>query len=211
MSFLAERLGPGVVLCPTGSLTNIARLLTEHPGVRPERIVLMGGAIGLGNITPAAEFNIWADPEAATIVFESGIDITMVGLDVTHEAIVGPERVERLRGMGRVGAVVAEWVDFYSLYHRATYGWDGPPVHDALAVAAVIRPELLETAHRHVAIETESELCRGRTVVDLYPRGESSPNAHVAVRRRRDGLSRPARRAHRPPRLTKQTRPSAWH
>ena len=92
---------PGVVLVPTGSLTNVARLLTEHPGVRPERIVLMGGAIGLGNITPAAEFNIWADPEAAAIVFESGIDITMVGLDVTHEAIVGPERVERFRRMGR--------------------------------------------------------------------------------------------------------------
>jgi pyrimidine-specific ribonucleoside hydrolase len=181
VSFLAEHLGPGVVLVPTGSLTNIAGLLTEHPGVRPERIVLMGGAIGLGNITPAAEFNIWADPEAATTVFESGIDITMVGLDVTHEAIVGPERVERFRRMGRVGAIVAEWVDFYSLYHRATYGWDGPPVHDALAVAAVIRPELLETAHRSVAIETASELCRGRTVVDLYPRGESSPNAHVAV------------------------------
>jgi inosine-uridine nucleoside N-ribohydrolase len=181
VSFLAEHLGPGVVLVPTGSLTNIAGLLTEHPGVRPERIVLMGGAIGLGNITPAAEFNIWADPEAATTVFESGIDITMVGLDVTHEAIVGPERVERFRRMGRVGAIVAEWVDFYSLYHRATYGWDGPPVHDALAVAAVIRPELLETAHRSVAIETASELCRGRTVVDLYPRGDSSPNAHVAV------------------------------
>ena len=119
VSFLAERLGPGVVLCPTGSLTNIARLLTDHPGVRPERIVLMGGAIGLGNITPAAEFNIWADPEAATIVFESGIDITMVGLDVTHQAIVGPERVDRFRRMGRVGAIVAEWVDFYSLYHRS--------------------------------------------------------------------------------------------
>jgi inosine-uridine nucleoside N-ribohydrolase len=181
MAFLAEHLGPGVVLCPTGSLTNIARLLTEHPDVRPARIVLMGGAIGLGNITPAAEFNIWADPEAAAIVFESGIDITMVGLDVTHEAIVGPERVERFRGMGRIGTVVAEWLDFYSGYHRTTYGWDGPPVHDALAVASAVRPELLETAHRHVAIETESELCRGRTVVDLYPRGESSPNAHVAV------------------------------
>src|SRR5688572_21042647 len=181
VSFLAERLGPDVVLCPTGSLTNIARLLTEHPGVRPERIVLMGGAIGLGNITPAAEFNIWADPEAAAIVFDSGIDVTMVGLDVTHEAIVGPERVERFRRMAGIGAVVAEWIDFYSLYHRATYGWDGPPVHDALAVAAVVRPGLLETAHRHVAIETESELCRGRTVVDLYPRGAASPNAHVAV------------------------------
>jgi pyrimidine-specific ribonucleoside hydrolase len=180
-SFLAEHLGPGVVLVPTGSLTNVSQLLTEYPEVRPERIVLMGGAIGLGNITPAAEFNIWADPEAAAIVFESEIELTMVGLDVTHEAIVGPERVERFRAMSRVGKVVAEWLDFYSGYHRETYGWDGPPVHDALAVASVIRPELLETADRRVVIETESELCRGRTVVDLYPRGPSPPNAHVAV------------------------------
>jgi inosine-uridine nucleoside N-ribohydrolase len=183
VSFLAEQLRPGVVLAPTGPLTNVAQLLTEHPDVRPKRIVLMGGAIGLGNISPAAEFNIWADPEAAAAVFESGIDITMVGLDVTHEAIVGPERVERFRKMGRVGKVVAEWLDFYSGYHRKTYGWDGPPVHDALAVASVIRSELLETAHRRVVIEKESELCRGRTVVDLYPRSESPPppNAHVAV------------------------------
>jgi pyrimidine-specific ribonucleoside hydrolase len=181
VSFLAEHLGQGVVLVPTGSLTNISQLLTEYPEVRPERIVLMGGAIGLGNITPAAEFNIWADPEAATVVFASEIELTMVGLDVTHEAIVGPERVERFRAMGRVGEVVAEWLDFYSGYHRETYGWDGPPVHDALAVASVIRPELLETAHRQVVVETESELCRGRTVVDLHPRGPSSPNAHVAV------------------------------
>jgi inosine-uridine nucleoside N-ribohydrolase len=181
VAFLAERLAPEVVLVPTGPLTNVARLLTDHPDVRPERIVLMGGSIGLGNITPAAEFNIWADPEAAAIVFESGIDITMVGLDVTHEAIVGPERVERLRRMGRVGAVVAELLDFFSVFHRETYGWEGSPVHDALAVASVIRPGLLETAHRRVGIETASELCRGRTVVDLYPRGESTPNARVAV------------------------------
>jgi pyrimidine-specific ribonucleoside hydrolase len=181
VTFLAERIRPGVVLVPTGTLTNVAQLLSQHPTVRPERIVLMGGAIGLGNITPAAEFNIWADPEAAAIVFESGIDITMVGLDVTHEAIVGPERVERFRRMGRVGKIVAEWLDFYSGYHRETYGWNGPPVHDALAVASVIRPELLEMAHRRVVVDTESELCRGRTVVDLYPRAKSTPNAHVAV------------------------------
>jgi pyrimidine-specific ribonucleoside hydrolase len=181
VSCLAERLAADVVLVPTGPLTNVARLLTEHPDVRPKRIVLMGGSIGLGNITPAAEFNVWADPEAAAAVFGSGIAITMVGLDVTHEAIVGPERVERFRRMGRVGMFVAELIDFFAQYHRKTYGWDGPPVHDALAVAAVIRPELLETVQRHVAIETESELCRGRTVVDLFRRTDAEPNARVAV------------------------------
>ncbi len=181
VSFLAERLDPGVVLVPTGPLTNIALLLERHPDVRPERIVLMGGAIGLGNFTPAAEFNVWADPEAAARVFASGIDVTMVGLDVTHQAIVGPERVARFREMGRIGFVVAELLDFFSLFHRKTYGWNGSPVHDALALASVIRPELLETVERHVAVETESELCRGRTVVDLYPRTAIEPNAHVAV------------------------------
>jgi inosine-uridine nucleoside N-ribohydrolase len=181
VSFLAEQLGPGVVLVPTGPLTNVALLLERYPEARPERIVLMGGAIGLGNVTPAAEFNVWADPEAAAAVLASGIDITMVGLDVTHQAIVGPERVARFRGMGRIGAVVAELLDFFTLFHRETYGWAGSPVHDALAVASVIRPELLELAYRRVVVETESELCRGRTVVDLYPRAASTPNAHVAV------------------------------
>jgi len=181
VAFLADRFASGVVLVPTGPLTNVARLLTEHPDVRPERIVLMGGSIGLGNITPAAEFNIWADPEAAAVVFESGADITMVGLDVTHQAIVGPERVARFRRMGRVGTVVAELLDFFTVFHRETYGWEGSPVHDALAVASVIRPELLELADRRVVVDTESELCRGRTVVDLYPRAASTPNAHVAV------------------------------
>jgi inosine-uridine nucleoside N-ribohydrolase len=181
VAFLAERLRPGVVLVPTGPLTNVARLLELYPEARPDRIVLMGGSIGLGNITPAAEFNIWADPEAAAQVFASGVEITMVGLDVTHEAIVGPDRVARFRDMGRIGAVVAELLEFFSLFHRDTYGWDGSPVHDALAVAAVIRPELLETIERQVAVDTESELCRGRTVVDLYPRTAVEPNAHVAV------------------------------
>lgn len=181
VEFLASRVAPGVVLVPTGPLTNVAQLLREHPDVRPERIVLMGGAIGLGNMTAAAEFNIWADPEAAAAVFESGIEVTMVGLDVTHEAIVTPERAERIRGNGRIGAVVAELVEFFAEYHRKTYGWPGPPVHDALALAAVVRPDLLQTVERRVDVELESELCRGRTVVDLYCRGNAAPNARVAV------------------------------
>lgn len=188
VTFLAGRLAPGVVLVPTGPLTNVARLIDDHPAARPERIVLMGGAIGLGNMTPAAEFNIWADPEAAAVVFESGIPITMVGLDVTHQAIVTPERAERLRRTSRIGAVVAELVEFFGEYHRRTYGWPGPPVHDALALAAVIRPELLRTEERRVDVELSSELCRGRTVVDLYRRTDAPPNASVAVDVDRDGF-----------------------
>jgi inosine-uridine nucleoside N-ribohydrolase len=179
VDFLAERLEPGVVLVATGPLTNIALLLAQ--GGRPERIVLMGGAIAEGNVTPAAEFNIWSDPEAAHRVFTSGVDVTMVGLDVTHRALMTPAHAERLRGAGRVGRVVAELHDFYSRYHRQTYGWEGSPVHDAVAVAHVVRPGLVEIADRHVAVDTQSELCRGRTVVDLWRRTANAPNAHVGI------------------------------
>ena len=179
VDFLAERLEPGVVLVPTGPLTNVALLLER--GVRPERIVLMGGSIAEGNVTPAAEFNIWADPEAAHTVFTSGLDVTMVGLDVAHKALLTHDHAERLRSCGPIGRLVAELYDFYHRFHRETYGWDGSPIHDAVAVAHVARPELVETAARHVAIETDSELCRGRTVVDLWRRTGNEPNTHVAV------------------------------
>ena len=141
----------------------------------------MGGSIAEGNITPAAEFNIWCDPESAEGVFRSGVDVTLVGLDVTHKAILREPVTERLRAAGRVGAFVAELNEFYSRYHRETYGWDGAPIHDAVALAQVIRPGLVETRHRNVEVETGSELCRGRTVVDLWRRTSRPPNAHVGV------------------------------
>jgi pyrimidine-specific ribonucleoside hydrolase len=186
VDFLAERLTAGarpVTLVPTGPLTNVALLLARHPGVagRIERIVLMGGAIAEGNVTPAAEFNIWADPEAAARVFESGIDMTMVGLDVTHRALMLPEHADRLRASGRVGEVVAELWDFYQRHHTRVYDFPGTPVHDALALAHVVRGDLLTTRRRHVAIDCASELCRGRTVVDLWQVTGNEPNADVAV------------------------------
>jgi inosine-uridine nucleoside N-ribohydrolase len=177
VDFLAERIEPGVVLVAVGPLTNVA-LLLERTDARPERIVLMGGSIGVGNVTPAAEFNVWADPEAADRVFRSGLDVTMVGLEVTHKALVTPDR---FRAVGRVGRVVAEWLDFYSQFHREVYGFDGAPIHDALALAHVLRPALVQTVERHVAVDVESELCRGRTVVDLWRRTGEAPNARVAV------------------------------
>jgi inosine-uridine nucleoside N-ribohydrolase len=184
VGFIAERVGAAdrpVTLVPTGPLTNVARYLDAHGADRIERIVLMGGAIAEGNFTPAAEFNVWCDPEAARRVFSSGVDVTMVGLDVTHKAILGPAVEERLRADGRTGTFVAELNVFFSRYHRDTYGWDGAPIHDAVAVAHVIRPGLLETRHRNVEIEVESELTRGRTVVDLWNRTDRPPNAHVGV------------------------------
>jgi len=180
VDFLAERL-EGATLVATGPLTNVALLLARYPEARPERIVLMGGAIAEGNVTPAAEFNIWADPEAAARVFASGLDVTMVGLDVTHQALVTAAHAEQLRGAGRVGKVVAELLDFYGVFHREVYGFDGSPVHDAVAVAHVIDPTLLELQHLNVRVDCESELCRGRTVVDVWRRSGMEPTANVAV------------------------------
>ena len=186
VDFLADRLraaGRPVTLVPTGPLTNIALLLARHPDVAAdvERIVLMGGAIAEGNVTPAAEFNIWVDPEAAARVFASGLDVTMVGIDVTHRALLTTAHADRLRAAGRVGTMVAELRDFYQRYHSAVYDFPGTPVHDAMAVAHVIRGDIVRTERRHVAVECGSELCRGRTVVDLWRITGHQPNAHVGV------------------------------
>jgi inosine-uridine nucleoside N-ribohydrolase len=180
VDFLAERLA-GATLVATGPLTNVALLLARYPEAKPERLVVMGGAIAEGNVTPAAEFNIWADPEAAARVFASGLDMTMVGLDVTHRALVSGAHAEQLRGAGRIGRFVAELLDFYGVFHREVYRFDGSPVHDAVAVAQVIRPDLLELERHNVRVDCESELCRGRTVVDVWRRTGLEPNANVAV------------------------------
>jgi inosine-uridine nucleoside N-ribohydrolase len=186
VDFLAGRLHAAqrpITLIPTGPLTNIALLLAQHPGVAAqiERIVLMGGATAEGNVTPAAEFNMWVDPEAAARVFASGINVTMVGLDVTHRALMTAEHADTLRASGRVGTVVAELWAFYHQFHARVYDFPGTPVHDALAVAHVIRGDLLRTEHRNVEIDCVSELCRGRTVVDLWRVSGRDANAHVAV------------------------------
>jgi inosine-uridine nucleoside N-ribohydrolase len=171
------------VLLPVGPLTNIGLLLARYPGIqeRIARVVLMGGAIGEGNVTPAAEFNVWADPEAAHRVFTSGIDVTMVGLDVTHKALLFPQKVDELRGSGRVGGLVAALYDFYHGHHQRMYGWEGSPVHDALAVAHVISDRFLETAYLNVEIDIGPEPGRGRTYVDLWQRTGKEPNCHVGV------------------------------
>jgi inosine-uridine nucleoside N-ribohydrolase len=193
VDFLAERLlaAPApVTLIPTGPLTNVALLLARWPeaAARIERVVLMGGAIGEGNVTPAAEFNVWVDPEAAARVFASGLDVTMIGLDVTQRALLTPAHAEALRAAGAVGAVVADLHAFYARFHAAAYGWDGAPVHDALAVAHVIRGDLVRTERRNVEIDCASELCRGRTVVDRWRRTGRAENAWVGVDLDADGF-----------------------
>jgi purine nucleosidase len=141
----------------------------------------MGGAIAEGNVTPAAEFNAFVDPEAAAIVFASGIPVTMIGLDITHKALFDAGHAERLRGTGAAGRAVAELADFFLEFHRQRYRFDGAPIHDAMAVAQVIDPTLVETLHCNVAIETASEYCDGRTVVDRWLVTDRPRNAHVGI------------------------------
>jgi inosine-uridine nucleoside N-ribohydrolase len=174
-----EWLEPGVVLVATAPLTNVARWLES--GTRPDRIVWMGGAIGAGNVTPAAEFNAFVDPEAAAAVFASRIPLTMVGLDVTHKALFTRAHAERLREAGRAGRFVAELSDFFQRFHERSYGFDGSPIHDAMAVAHVIDPTLLTTRRANVAVETRSQYCDGRTVVDLRGVTGRETNAEVGV------------------------------
>ena len=181
---------PILIDCDPGHDDAMALLLATHPRAaeRIERIVLMGGAIAEGNVTPAAEFNIWVDPEAAARVFASGLDVTMIGLDVTHRALLTPAHAQRLRAVGRIGSFVADLHGFYAKYHRTVYGWDGAPVHDAVAVAHVLREGLVRTEQRNVEIDLASPLCRGRTVVDLWQRTGRPRNAWVGVDLDADGF-----------------------
>ena len=187
VEFLAEQLVASpqpLTLVALGPLTNVALLLARQPDAaeRLERIVLMGGAIAEGNMTASAEFNVWTDPEAAARVFDSGLDVTMVGLDVTNRAVLDKGHADRLRNGGRVGAAAAAMLDFYLGFYGDAYEHGGSPIHDAVAVAYLVRPGLLETLDRHVAVELGSGLCRGRTVVDMRRRRTLPPaNARVAV------------------------------
>jgi purine nucleosidase/pyrimidine-specific ribonucleoside hydrolase len=187
VDFLAARILASerpVTLVPTGPLTNVALFLEAHPdaAARLDRIVLMGGAVGAGNQTASAEYNVWVDPEAAALVFASGIELTMVGLDVTNRAVLTREHADELRARGRVGEAVAAMLDVYGAFYEETYDHGGCPVHDALAVAHVVRPDLLKTLDRHVEVDVAHGLCRGRTVVDMRRRTRlPEPNAHVAV------------------------------
>lgn len=177
-----------VTLVPTGPLTNIGAALLGAPDIKDniERIVLMGGAAREGNWTPAAEFNILVDPEAASVVFQSGVPITMIGLDVTHEAQVMASDVDFLLNSGKkVGVMVGELLQFFGEFHK-TMGFAGMPLHDPLAMATVLDPTLVETKHLPVRIETQGQYTTGRTVVDFYGVTGEKPNVDVALKVDRD-------------------------
>ena len=183
MAKVLEESEDPVTLIPTGPLTNVASLLLLYPYLKSKitRISMMGGGIKHGNWSPAAEFNILVDPEAADTVFSSGILITMAGLDVTERALVFPEDFERIRAVcNPVATVVAEWLDFFYGFHRSI-GYPGAPVHDAVAVAALIKPEIMTMQSMYVAIETTGDYCRGATVGDPLGVLKQPANARVIL------------------------------
>jgi inosine-uridine nucleoside N-ribohydrolase len=182
-----------VVLAPIGPLTNIALLLRVHPelAARIAHICLMGGSIGEGNTTVSAEFNVYADPEAAAIVFESGVPITMMGLDVTHQAVLYQPALDRLRGLGNAsGRIAAELVDYALAREGQWYGTPRMSVHDAVAVAHLAIADLVEVAEYDVQVDTGDGPARGRTVCDGLPvrreRKGRGVNAQVGIRIDRD-------------------------
>jgi len=176
--------GTPLILVPTGPLTNVALAMLKDPRIttKLERIVLMGGAVYDSNITPAAEFNIYVDPEAAKVVFGSGVPTTMVGLDVTNKALFGFNDIERMSKLnGKVSRVVAPLLKFFARANKDIFGFDGAPLHDALAVAHLISPEVIRTRKLNVEIETDGELTRGRTVADVYGITGKTANVEVAL------------------------------
>jgi inosine-uridine nucleoside N-ribohydrolase len=177
---LLAALGP-TTLVATGPLTNVAALLERTPGAVDE-IVWMGGSTGRGNTRPLAEFNAFVDPEAAALVFARGVPITMVGLNLTHRALATPEVLDRIGALGTpVAEIVLGWLGFFADTYRDVFGFAGPPVHDACALALALDPSLVRCVDAFVAVETEGRLTRGATVVDLHGRLGEPPNARVAV------------------------------
>ncbi|MBP1904788.1 pyrimidine-specific ribonucleoside hydrolase [Paenibacillus turicensis] len=171
-----------ITLVPLAPLTNIALLITAYPEVKDkiERISLMGGGVGYGNVTNTAEFNIYVDPEAARIVYESGIPITMSGLDVTDKAAIFEDEIEELKKRGPVSTLVGELLDFYSIYGKKM-GYVGNALHDPCAVAWLLQPELFTSKDLYVTVETEGKLTRGMTVADQRKKPDFAPNVQVLV------------------------------
>ena len=174
-----------VTIVATGPQTNAALLLNSHPELHDKiaRIVMMGGAMVLGNWQPAAEFNIYVDPEAAEIVFQSGIPVVMAGLDVTHRAQIHGLDIERFRQVGNpVATIVAELLDFFMEYHKdAKWGFTGAPLHDPCTIAWLLKPELFTSVERWVGVETQGKYTQGMTVVDYYFLTGKQPNTTVLL------------------------------
>ncbi len=187
VDFIVETLmreEPGTItLCPLGPLTNVALALVREPRIAPriKEIVLMGGGFFEGgNVTPAAEFNIYVDPHAADVVFRSGVPIVVMPLDVTHKALTTAKRVEAFRKMGsKVGDATAALLDFFERFDEEKYGTDGGPLHDPCVIAYLLKPDLFKGRHCNVSVETASDLTMGMTVIDWWGVTDRPKNATV--------------------------------
>jgi purine nucleosidase len=178
---LRELAPKSVTLCMLGPLTNLAAALARAPEIadRVQRIVLMGGAyFEVGNVSPAAEFNIFVDPEAADAVLRSGIPVFMLPLDVTHKALVTAARLDRIRALGnKAGIAIADMVSFSQNFDRKKYGWEGAPLHDPNVIAYLLQPDLYRGRLINVSVETASPLTRGMTVADWWQITDRPRNA----------------------------------
>ena len=186
--FIVERAGVAderpLTLVAVGPLTNVALALEREPGIvgRIDRIAIMGGAIGLGNWSPSAEFNIFADPEAAEAVLGSGVPITLVPLEVTHRALATEAVIDRIAALGSaVSDMSVALMRYFAETYQRVFGFDAPAVHDPCAVAAVIDAALVPTRRMNVVVDTTSELSLGRTVCDVYGTTGRAPNVDVAI------------------------------
>lgn len=166
-----------------GPLTNIALTLMKYPDIKNKiaHLTIMGGSAGLGNVTPTAEFNIFVDPEAAKVVFDSGIDITMVGLDATRKAIATEEDLKEINSFNNTASTFTAKSMFSYMDFAKIYGVKGAILHDPAAVAAAIDESLIKTQYLHVDVETKGEFTSGKTVVDIYQVTGKKPNVHVAL------------------------------
>ena len=174
-----------VTLVPTGPLTNIGMAIRFEPRIieKINRIVLMGGSYQLGNMTPAAEFNILADPDAAHIVFSSGLKIVMMGLDLTRQASATKEVVEKIKSLNnKASKLFVDLMEFFAASQKNVYGWSAPPVHDPTTIAYIIDPECIEVKPMFCEIELWSERSYGRTLCDYFGILKKEPNVDVAVK-----------------------------
>ncbi|GAA2433694.1 pyrimidine-specific ribonucleoside hydrolase RihA [Actinomadura vinacea] len=184
MARLLEEAGRPVTIAATGPLTNVATLLDRRPDLtrRIERIVFMGGSAGRGNTMPLAEFNVFVDPEAADRVLRCGLPLLMCGLDVTHQALATPEVFARLRAIGGTLPATCEGLlRFFAGAYEEVYGMPDPPVHDPVAIAAIVEPDVVECVEAPVVVELDGAHTRGATVVDLHRVTGAAPNARVAM------------------------------
>lgn len=194
VDFLIETLinsAGDITLATLGPLTNIAVAMIKEPRICNyiREIVIMGGAITQGNITPSAEFNIYVDPHAAHVVLTSGLKLTAITLDVTHQAITTPERLAAIRDLGTpIAKIAANLLEFYGNHDSKRFGMAGGPLHDPCVIAYLLAPNLFQGSDLYVEVETSSELTIGRTVVDLWGTTNRQPNVHVIQTINADGF-----------------------